>query len=149
MYSDDAGDSYAAQNYIATTKYGSNKYATMFSPQIDLLGDQTYVSASGSSESEDPEEQGGILTLAAGFLKIITNDTEPSSIKEVDATRYFTLGYDNDTSNVVLVNGGGGTGTAGYFNGQSSSTLNNKIYYNNSSTYPSSARAGDILIWYT
>lgn len=149
MYSDDAGDNYAAQNYIATTKYGSNKYATMFSPQIELLGDQTYVSASGSSESEDPEEQSGILTLAAGFLKIITNDLEPGSIKDVDAARYFTLGYDNDTSNVVLVNGGGGTGTAGYFNGQSSSTLNNKIYYNNSSTYPSSARAGDILIWYT
>jgi hypothetical protein len=149
MYSDDAGDDYLAQNYMATTKYGGNRYATIFSPQIDLLGDQTYISASGSAESEDPEEQSGILTLAAGTLKIITNDMDPSTIREVDTARYFALGYDNDTSNVVLVNGGGGTGTAGYFNGSSPGTLNNRIFYNNSNSYPGSARAGDILIWFT
>jgi len=149
MYSDDAGDNYSAQNYIATTKYGGNRYATIFSPQIDLLGDQTYISASGSTSSEDPEEQSGVLTLAAGVLKIITNDMDPSIIREVDTARYFALGYDNDTSNIVLVNGGGGTGTAGYFNGSSPGTLNNRIFYNNSNSYPGSARAGDILIWFT
>lgn len=149
MYSDDAGDDYAAQNYIATTKYGSSRYATIFSPQIDLLGDQTYISASGSSQSEDPEEQAGVLILAAGVMKIITNDMNPESIKEVDTARYFALGYDNESSNVVLVNGGGGTGTAGYFNGSSPGTLNNRIFYNNSNSYPGSARAGDILIWFS
>lgn len=150
MYSDDAGDDPLSANYIATIKYFNLRSAVMYSPQVDILGDQTFISASGTSSSDDPEEQAGVLTLAAGTLKIITNDMVPDEIKEVDAQRYFALGYDDQTSAVVLVNGGsGGSGTAGYFNGSSPGTLNNRIFYNNSNSYPGSARAGDILIWFS
>jgi hypothetical protein len=150
LYSHDAGDDYASQNYIAATKGGDAGTTTIFSPNIELLGDQTYITAVGTASSEDPDLQAGILTLAGGRIQMFANALNPTEVKDVDGERYFALGYDNSLSDMVLVSGGtGGTGTAGYFNGQSSSTLNNKIYYNNSSTYPSSARAGDILIWYT
>jgi len=151
LYSDDAGDDFASQNYIATTRDSSGtRTSTVFSPNIELLGDQTYITAVGTASSEDPDLQAGVLTLAGGRIQMFANALDPTEIKDVDGERYYALGYDNNLSDIVLVSGGtGGTGTAGYFNGQSSSTLNNKIYYNNSSTYPSSARAGDILIWYT
>lgn len=132
--------------YVSVVDTGVGN-AVVYAPIVDIVGDDVNIYAY-------PGNQGSGNVILSGtsiaVLSDLLEDTKASPITVNPDDGVYALGINADSEIVAVLGGGGGEALgSGYYNAQAPTEEGNKIWYNNSSSFPSSAKAGDILIWYT
>lgn len=115
-------------------------------PIVDLIGTDTYIYAFAEGTSQ-------IYMYSDSEIRVDSQELENSKASPLTVNPnegVYALGINADGSLRAVLGGGGGEALgSGYYNAQAPTEEGNKIWYNNSSSFPASAKAGDILIWYT